>query len=578
MYYPAVQICFRKFIPVVCLTFFFIISSLAVSSQYENILNKPYIERAAYLWKIGDSVHNQPDSVRAFEITSRLIQSARIKNDQALELEGELYAVFYLTKYFPGQEERIVNILKGIIRRADRSGSHEAEWKARQVLAGYYFYHLHSFEAAFEEYNELYRLIHPVSFKEFPDKTHILYYIGTAYYIFRDYTKAIQFYRENPELYPVTHFWYTTIHSVNNIASCYQKLGQMDSSDYYSSMIHDYAVKQKDSTWIGIITGNLGLSEYLRGRFDQAAPLLTACVNRAIIDKDWDLASRTLMTLADIYFKQTKIALATSATFQAEEFVKRLTENQYERYEQLYALLAKTYAYKGNADLSQHYIDSSTIVKDSLNRQFSGLLLARALQKDAIAQEKAELAENESRKKLSNLKLYAALVIIVLAFIITLYIYRNKRLRHKQEQVLKDLQLREKEKELQTVHAQLLEFTHHLAEKNELIQKLEVQSGNNDVMKELEQTVILTGKDWGRFRDLFEQVHPGFLQRLSQKIPGITPAEIRLMALAKLNFSNKEMAAALGVAPQSIRVTWHRLRKKANLTEEGSHEELLNQV
>jgi DNA-binding CsgD family transcriptional regulator/tetratricopeptide (TPR) repeat protein len=567
-----------NFLPMLCLTTAFFISRLPAFSQYEELINKPYLERAAYLWKIGDSVHNQPDSSLAFAVTDKLIETAGKNKDIALQLEGELYAAFYLTKYFPEQEERIVSSLKNIIRRAAASNSREAEWKARQVLAGYYFYHLHFFETAFEEYNDLYRLIQPVSFKEFPDKIHILYYIGTAYFFFRDYPKAIQYFRENPDLYPVTHFWYTTVHSVNNIAACYQKLGQLDSSDYYSHLIYDYALKEKDSTWIGIIKGNLGHNEYLRGRFDQAIPLLGACVEQAIADKDWNLASGSLMILADIYFKQNNIAAASAATLQAAEFVKRPAEYKYDHYEQLYSLLAKMHAYKGNPDLSLRYIDSSHFVKDSLNRQFSGLMLARALQKDAIAQQKAKLADIESKRKLSNLKFYAALVIAGLILIISFFIYRNKRLRHKQEQVLKDMQLREKEKELQSAREQLLSFTHHLAEKNELIEQFEMQNGSKQAIKELEQTVILTGKDWGRFRELFEQVHPGYLHRLTQKIPGITPAEIRLMALARLNFSNKEMAAALGVTPQSIRVTWHRLRKKANLSEEGSSEELVNQI
>jgi DNA-binding CsgD family transcriptional regulator len=51
-----------------------------------------------------------------------------------------------------------------------------------------------------------------------------------------------------------------------------------------------------------------------------------------------------------------------------------------------------------------------------------------------------------------------------------------------------------------------------------------------------------------------------------------------MMALAKLNFSNKEMSAALGVTPQAIRVTWHRLRKKLDLSEEETIEELVNRV
>jgi DNA-binding CsgD family transcriptional regulator len=125
---------------------------------------------------------------------------------------------------------------------------------------------------------------------------------------------------------------------------------------------------------------------------------------------------------------------------------------------------------------------------------------------------------------------------------------------------------------------QLSDPSPHFTARNELIQKHEEQNGSRQAMHELVQTVILTGKNWGRFRELFEQVHPGYLQRLVDTIPDISPSEIKLMALAKLNFSNKEMAAALGVAQQSIRVTWFRLRKKADFNEEGTNQELVNLI
>jgi len=65
---------------------------------------------------------------------------------------------------------------------------------------------------------------------------------------------------------------------------------------------------------------------------------------------------------------------------------------------------------------------------------------------------------------------------------------------------------------------------------------------------------------------------------MQEKIPDLSPSEIRFMTLARLNFSNKEMAAALGVTPQAIRVTRHRLRKKLNLPDEQNLEELVQSI
>lgn len=50
------------------------------------------------------------------------------------------------------------------------------------------------------------------------------------------------------------------------------------------------------------------------------------------------------------------------------------------------------------------------------------------------------------------------------------------------------------------------------------------------------------------------------------------------MALAKLQLTNKEMSGILGVSPDSIRMMRHRLRKKLNLDEDGSLEEMINSI
>lgn len=551
--------------------------SFTANAQYEMLLNKTYAEREIQLWKIGDSVYHQPDSTRAFHIAGSLMEFGKKHKDIALQLEAELYAIYYIKNYFPQQEQRILNTLNDIIRRAIHSKAWVAELKAKTILADFYWKDLQNYELALEEYNKLDHMLDRVKISEYPEKVQVLYNMGSAYFSFKDYNKAIWYFRKVPQIKTVADFQeYCYIQSVNTMGIAYQELGKLDSSDYCFNQLYRYCIMQKDTTWMNIVKGNLGQNEYLRGHFEQAIPLMKACIDRAIIDRDWGLASGSLMPLAEIYFKQNKTAEAITTTLLAKDFVER--SGQYKRYRSLYPLLAKMYAYKGNIELSGRYMDSALLVTDSLNRKFSGIMMARALQKDAITEQRAKLTDVQSKKQMLTLKFYIFLALTVIVFFITIYIYRNKRLQHQQEQLLKDLQLKEKEKELLSAQAQLMDFTRHLAEKNQLIQQFEERNGNNKVLEELEHSIILTGKDWGHFRNLFEQVYPGWLHRLTEKIHGISPSEIRMMALAKLNFSNKEMAAALGVSPQAIRVTWHRLRKKMDLPEDETIEELVNLV
>ena len=91
----------------------------------------------------------------------------------------------------------------------------------------------------------------------------------------------------------------------------------------------------------------------------------------------------------------------------------------------------------------------------------------------------------------------------------------------------------------------------------------------------LTHTFILTEEDWRHFRQMFDTVYPGFLVRLRDKFNDLTPAEVRLLALTKLQLPVNDMAQLLGISPDSIRKTRYRLRKKLNLPEEGNLEEII---
>jgi DNA-binding CsgD family transcriptional regulator len=106
---------------------------------------------------------------------------------------------------------------------------------------------------------------------------------------------------------------------------------------------------------------------------------------------------------------------------------------------------------------------------------------------------------------------------------------------------------------------------------------LEQQHGNetNETLQQLRHSTILTDSDWEYFRDLFEKVHTGFLQRLKEKMPGLTPAETRFIVLSKLGLSGKEMAAMLGIGTDAISQIRSRVKKKLNLQEESSLDDML---
>jgi DNA-binding CsgD family transcriptional regulator len=146
------------------------------------------------------------------------------------------------------------------------------------------------------------------------------------------------------------------------------------------------------------------------------------------------------------------------------------------------------------------------------------------------------------------------------------------------------------EEKLQQTHQQLEQYTLRMKEKTALLERFEQEletlknmgvakgSSTEKAMHELLQASILTEAEWQHFRDLFEKVHPGFITRMRLKLPELTPAETRLLVLTKLQLSNKEMGAMLGIGYDAIKKTRQRLRKKIELPEQDSLDDLIEMI
>lgn len=73
--------------------------------------------------------------------------------------------------------------------------------------------------------------------------------------------------------------------------------------------------------------------------------------------------------------------------------------------------------------------------------------------------------------------------------------------------------------------------------------------------------------EWDKFRLHFEQVHPGFFEKLKVKHPSLTNNELRLYAYFHINLSTKEIATLLNIEAASVRQAKARLNKKLKISD-----------
>lgn len=519
------------------------------------------------------------DSVTIFKKIDSIRTLAIKHGDDDLLLETglmEMHYYYYNDRRFPvSVVEHLFDSLK---TESIRQKKVWMEASIENMEALYYFYFLKRYDLAFERHLRVYDLIRDLSPKEYPDKQNVLNQIAMEYYRFNDFHESIFYNQEalkaEPETPEVFKYHYVSLDIMNTIGLCFQQFNQLDSADVYFREALTQALRAKNIAWEGISSGNLGYSMFLRGEYDQAIPLLETDIRIAIPRKDWGLASNSLMTLGNISLERNQVSQASELLRTAREYAYR--SGQYHRLQRLYPLLSKLYAAQNQPALSALFIDSALFVKDSFIRQLHTLRMLRANQKNELDGYRAEIKDIQNRKQINKLQRDILIIAVLAIMVAVVFIYQAQRRKYR----LKQEQFAKAEEELATASWQLEDFAKHIAEKNALIALLHEQRDNRstNALQELQQRTILTDEEWNHFRVLFEKVHSGFLQRLKEKLPGLTPAETRFMALARLGLSTKEMAAMLGIGPDAIRQYRTRLRKKIDIGDEDSLEELIARI
>jgi len=562
------------FIAFLCLTFF------EGKAQYERFLHKDYQGRAkewGNFWA-EKTVNVGYDSALFFREILGIRRLAVQHKDEGLEMDtymSELSFFLYRNKY---SDKKALAVLEHTLKKAQEKHLLQ-EASVEKHYGVMYFYRIKNYELAFEHFLKMHEIVKDVSKRTFPDKTNCLKELAYAYFYFDDYSKTIALAKETIQSELEVGESAHLSKNYGLIAICYRKLNQLDSSDYYFKASLKTSLAKHDTLWMGINYGELGGNAFARKQYQQAESLLTKALSIVKPRKEWSSSAKALTTLGAIALLKGNETEAATYLLEAKKYADGL--QLLDLYDRLYPWLLKLYVRLNKPQLAMMYSDSASWARDSLERQFSSRKILRAVQANQLRQHRAEIASIETQRKLKEWERDGVLLLLVIGFGMAVYVYYSQRKKHQQNQLISKQQLQLKEHELDLATQQLRHFAESIIEKNTLIEELQQKPVNDEsdrIIEQLQRATILTDLQWEQFRELFEKVHGGYLHRVKEKFPNLTPSEIRFIALAKLQFSTKEMAAVLGISPVSVRSTWSRLRKKVNLSEDESLDEWLGGI
>jgi tetratricopeptide (TPR) repeat protein len=305
-----------------------------------------------------------------------------------------------------------------------------------------------------------------------------------------------------------------------------------------------------------------------------------------------------LNNLGDIHRKKGNLPEAIRYTQQALELAERIKD--YDRLESAHKDLSKAYAALGDFQKAhQHLLNAGEYEELLQERQTANQLKKLQIIYDTQKKEaQIQLLEEQNRLNAANQRLlYLAFGLVAAIFAVFYYFSFKKRKERwrvtELEQRALTAELEKKaieeqnlQQEIQLKTASLSRYSLHISQKNkmlldlsETLKKMARRKGLDfsAKIKELAREIdanLHEESEWEEFISYFNEIHPEFTQKLTALAPEpLTPAELRLCVLLRLNLSSKEIASILRITPDSVRVARYRLRKKLPI---GAGEDLVN--
>ncbi|MAE83390.1 MAG: hypothetical protein CMB80_11680 [Flammeovirgaceae bacterium] len=100
---------------------------------------------------------------------------------------------------------------------------------------------------------------------------------------------------------------------------------------------------------------------------------------------------------------------------------------------------------------------------------------------------------------------------------------------------------------------------------NELKDDRKIKKTDFASILKLVESSLSSEDEWDEFKVLFDQLQPEFYNQLVKQHPDLTKSEIRLLLLIHIGYTQKEIASILQIAPDSVKKSRTRVRKKLKI-------------
>lgn len=382
-----------------------------------------------------------------------------------------------------------------------------------------------------------------------------------------------------------------------SLGSSYQKIGLSDSAVYYQQLALKQRLQTGDSVYLPGSYIAIADIELMNGNRQKSLDYYQQALKIAEVTKNRQAQVNSWLGLGkwEITFTK-KLLVAESYCQKAVSIAKQLTDKAFhvKALTQLIQLKKLSGDYKEALTLKEE-VDSIQDEMRSWEKQHAIQILE--VQFD-VAEKNRQLELAQKSKKVTQLTNYLltglATVLVIIGGLTILFLRkinkRDRQLLYTKEELVKlaeeQNRLREQQmqNEIEFRESQLSALTLQMVQKNELLQELrdKLQENSSGAPDQSINKIIHRGlnqdKEWSDFNTYFESINRNFYTRIKQAYPDISPNDLKMCALIKMNLSIKEMATILNISPDSVKTARYRLRKKLQLNTEDNLTEFILQL
>jgi AraC-like DNA-binding protein len=382
-----------------------------------------------YYWEVLDYASEK----QVEEGYCKIKAAAKKYNSTLLNDEADymrIHAQFY-SKLFSGggmTEDEVENAVREMHAYIERFVYRNDKARQLEYLAEPY-----NIYRDFGNYAKMFRYIPPIvdlleetSPDDYLSHHYLYYHIGSDYYNFRDYERAVFFLKKALHDTP-THFAdRSDLRARLILAEYYAETNQLDSSDYYYRSLYDDTNTVRFRPIYDIYAA-AGIAKNLirRGRHSEAMPILKRWLPEA-------MKERLRNDIFDIYIAMGECYLAENqhphvkAMIDSAYVLMHQNPAFYFRKEKLFELMFHYYLDTGQTDPAYRYADSMRLAHNEHEKRTDALIILRSEQEVHEA-EIAMKNEQAQRRRVQLQVSFTITILVLLALLVISYLYRQKQ-------------------------------------------------------------------------------------------------------------------------------------------------------